>query len=472
MVKILSQNVRGLQNIDKRKMVFHHLHSKAEVVCLQETHATDKDKQFWENEWGGSCFWSNHKSDSGGVGILIRKNSSIVVKHSVSDNNGRVVAIQYLEQDEQFVLVNVYGPNQDNPDFYIDVLKLVENLEGKRIIVGDFNTIINEQLDRTSSEQSYYKKASLQIINKITDENYLVDIWRDRNPEQRTYTWCRKMRGKLVGSRIDYMLIEHSIGSWTESIKIIPGYKSDHSAIIMEIIPYSIKRGPGVWRINNTILYEKEYLTTISHELDLINERGEALNPHEKWETIKIAVAFRTQEYCRERASNRKLIIAQLEEALIKLQQKGEEIKDHEIDMMNRTKQDLDDFITEKLNSIAFRAGCQWYNDAEKSSKYFLNLEKARAGAKGMNSILKDSTIVRNPKEIVKEQAKFYQKLYKKDEQVTFKYINSSGIKITPEQVEATEGEIQIQELENALKKSKRNKVCVGGMDYLWNFTS
>ena len=44
--------------------------------------------------------------------------------------------------------------------------------------------------------------------------------------------------------------------------------------------------------------------------------------------------------------------------------------------------------MREQIQGAVFRSGCTWYADSEKSTKYFLNLEKNKSGAKGMGCLL------------------------------------------------------------------------------------
>ena len=54
MVKIVTQNVRGLRNELKRRGMFQHLCNKGDIICMQETHSNKNDEIFWQNEWGGN----------------------------------------------------------------------------------------------------------------------------------------------------------------------------------------------------------------------------------------------------------------------------------------------------------------------------------------------------------------------------------------------------------------------------------
>ena len=79
MVKIVTQNVRGLRNYEKRKSVIYFLKQKADVICLQETHSEKDDEQRWEIEFGGDIYWSHGTTASKGVAILIKRGTDIEV---------------------------------------------------------------------------------------------------------------------------------------------------------------------------------------------------------------------------------------------------------------------------------------------------------------------------------------------------------------------------------------------------------
>ena len=254
MVKIILHNARGLQNFEKRKLLMYHLGSKADIICLQETHcANEKEAKKWANMWGVTAYWSNSNSRSAGVVILVRKGCEITIKNWIKDHEGRSVTIQYEDKDEMFVLQNIYGPSdKDNPNFFVKAFKATQHLEGRRIIVGDFNVELDPKLDRKGSGKEC-KKELIQILNKFVEDAMMQDIWRVRNPESKMFTWQRKKdrnQVEYVASRIDYMLVDTAIASWVSEIKIIPGFRSDHSAVYMDVLPFEITRGRGLWRLN------------------------------------------------------------------------------------------------------------------------------------------------------------------------------------------------------------------------------
>ena len=49
-------------------------------------------------------------------------------------------------------------------------------------------------------------------------------------------------------------------------IDIIPAIKTDHSAVVLNILPqFSFKRGPSYWKFNNSLLSDKSYVELKSY---------------------------------------------------------------------------------------------------------------------------------------------------------------------------------------------------------------
>ena len=57
-------------------------------------------------------------------------------------------------------------------------------------------------------------------------------------------------------ARIDFFLTTSDIQSKLLSTTIISGYRTDHSAIILDIQIHNIKRGRGFWKFNSSLLYD------------------------------------------------------------------------------------------------------------------------------------------------------------------------------------------------------------------------
>ena len=459
MVKIISNNVRGLNNDLKRKaLLFYDLRCKSDIVCIQETHCTDKVEALWGNEWGGNTIWANYTSAARGVGILIKKDTDIKITNKIIDKEGRYIGISFKLENEQIALINIYAPNEDDPKFFVEIFKIFEKLPGRRIIVGDFNLALDINLDRTSNSKHNNDKAA-QIVNDYLDETYMCDIWRSRNEEEKIFTYS-KNKPRYTASRIDFFLIETAISAWIKKIKIFPKYKTDHCPVMIEVKLHEITRGKGYWKLNNKLLQEQKYLDLINDQLDTMSIDNISDNLQEIWEATKIKVIAHSQAYAKERAQDKRLIINQLEEKAEQLLRKVAEspnVTNQKI--LDRTQMDLAEFKDEQMQAVLFRTKATWYNDSEASTQYIYGLEKARSGAKNINCIkLENGKAVSNIKGILNEQYKFYKKLYTSDPNVKFDYVNTSGIQPSDELLRNMEGEITIDELTKAVKDMARNK--------------
>ena len=65
---------------------------------------------------------------------------------------------------------------------------LKQNDENTFIIGGDFNTVLNENLDKRNG-RIYSHKRCRTVINNIIDGYSLTDIWRDMHPDIKQFTW-------------------------------------------------------------------------------------------------------------------------------------------------------------------------------------------------------------------------------------------------------------------------------------------
>ena len=110
--------------------------------------------------------------------------------------------------------------------------------------------------------------------------------------------------------------------------------------------------------------------------------------------------------------------------------------------------------LTEKVQGQILRTKTRWVEDAEKSTKYFMNLEKNRSKAKTMNRIVNDKGVeITRAGEILEEQRKFYEKLYMQDKQVKFHMEKAASNRL-----DDTQSEITMEEIASAVKELPKDK--------------
>ena len=110
------------------------------------------------------------------------------------------------------------------------------------------------------------------------------------------------------------------------------------------------------------------------------------------------------------------------------------------------------------------RSKARWFDWGERSSKYFLNLEKRNYQDKYINKLKKhDSSTITDPTEILNEQQRFFQTLFSSQNPAVenAKYIflfDDSIVRLNTEQQQHCEGMLTIDECLAALKTFNKNK--------------
>ena len=65
-----------------------------------------------------------------------------------TDQQGNYIIVNLKTIENEFTLINIYGPNRDNPEFYLNIKQNIERLNLTNIIWGgDWNLVINPNLD-------------------------------------------------------------------------------------------------------------------------------------------------------------------------------------------------------------------------------------------------------------------------------------------------------------------------------------
>ena len=176
-LKLLTLNVQGLAEKTKRTKVFRYLRTqKCDIACLQETHSVRKKEKIWQNEWGGEIFFSHGESNARGVAILFSRKISIQNVQTERDDDGRLLYLQFVLNNERFCIVNVYAPNEDDPTFYAYMLeKVVEKQQDYTYVLGDLNVTLDAHKDKKGGG---FKKLSTAagVVNCFLEENNWIDI--------------------------------------------------------------------------------------------------------------------------------------------------------------------------------------------------------------------------------------------------------------------------------------------------------
>ena len=417
--KIVSLNVRGLNNSIKRRKVFKWLHRQtAHCYFLQETFSTEQSINIWRSEWGGNILYSHGSNHSKGVMILVNPRYQLEVIRSIKYKNGRSIILDIKLDNQNLVLANVYAPNDISQQikFYQDLNQTLRGFsECNLIIGGDFNCALTPK-DRKNVKQRSNKHTVINEIENLCSNFALTDIWRELNPQALSFTWHDKAFKSQ--SRLDFFLITADLVDLTKESNIMHTPFSDHSAIMLNIqsVDQRKKSGPGFWKFNASLLEDKEYVEKMCVNIPaLIEKYKDVTDLGLKWDVIKMEIRGFTLQYSKRRARSEKDQEKQLLKNLNDLQEKLCSSR-NDPNLLNEyysLKAKLEKISNRKIKGTILRSKARWYEHGEKNSKYFLNLEKRNFLRKKISKLkLSNGEETDDVKTILEEEKTFYKNLY------------------------------------------------------------
>ena len=97
----------------------------------------------------------------------------------------------------------------------------------------------------------------------------LIDYYMVLNPGIKAYIWRKK--NPLKQGRLDFFLISDSLSNLVENCTIKPGYRSDHSFVLLGLKFKPFKRGRSLWKFNNNLLTDKEYVLKVKETIQSVS---------------------------------------------------------------------------------------------------------------------------------------------------------------------------------------------------------
>ena len=384
----------------------------------------------------------------------------------------------------RFLMLNIYGYNQDKPVLLKNILELLEDKMIRNwILCGDWNFVLDHKIDTYNYIQNNNPNSKLYFESFMKQHN-LIDIWRKTNPLKKKYTWFRTNPTKAA--RLDYFIISSTLLDIYADSYILFKYRSDHCKVGLKLHLDKNIKGKGLWKLNSELLKNTELVQQIEAGILLMVEihactpySPEFVKNFDKnnntfmvsidvfWEVLLthlrgILISFAARK--KGEGSNR-------EEKLVKDIQALDEL--FILDMtdsileknLNEKKRELETLRDIKLKGSFVRSRVKDYNLGEKPNKHFLNLENYNFVSKNIKELLlDDGTNLSKPPDILEEMRRFYQSLYNSKQVKPLDESNLSGfsshfnILSDDERValdaEITEGELKTQVFKSGLNKS------------------
>ena len=112
-----------------------------DFILICDTRVGKNVEAVIRDEWEGRCIFNSNTSQSRGVAIFMKKNNPATIIDEFKDQDGNILALLMDYEGKRILLESIYGPNQDDPDFYSqEVFKKIEDwMPEFSIFAGDFN---------------------------------------------------------------------------------------------------------------------------------------------------------------------------------------------------------------------------------------------------------------------------------------------------------------------------------------------
>ena len=434
-LEIVTFNCNGLGSRQKRVRVLRkasEITKRGGIVMLQETHIT-KDEQISYN-FNQQFISNSYKSNSAGVLTLMGEDFKII--HTDKDQLGRLIIAVVENNEEKFLIANVYCPNdhrQSNTfleNVYTKILE-VKNIYPDTYIIlgGDFNSCMNQNdyLNRTKSQYEVELTKMIDQNNKLIG---IIDAYKyDKcNQDEPGFTWNR---GECY-SRLDYVYVCNLLASRIIRSSVNWSFeRSDHAAVSINVrLRDEIKKGPGTPNVNMEVLKNPIAVESIRQEIIfLLNQIPKDWNGHKKLEYLKVVLRSTIAKFASIEKKDNVRDIETLEESLndiemlrqkvlIRLKQNPNEVNKNSISKIDVAKTIISSNLELARNSMTkerdFKSSAKWYEYGEKSNKFFLNLTKFRSKQKLIDRIRDGDRSYVGQSEVINGVREFYQSLYKK----------------------------------------------------------
>ena len=495
-LRIISFNPNSIGRNPKRSEVLQFLQNKQpDVVFISDSRIGKEIEFVVQAEWGGKAYFASYTSQARGVALLFRKGLAIDIMEETifRDNHGNFIALNCKYESKVITLGCVYGPNNDNPEFYKNIVfHEVERLQSSSdftIIGGDWNITLNHSLDTHGYKTENNPKAKLTVKENMENCG-LVDIFRDMHPNLKRFSW--RQFGGSKRARLDYFLTSAAIVPFIEKTEIMAGIASDHSLSCLTIDFSRFRRGKGFFKFNNSLLKDNEYIDLIKNTIRsvtalyaeevyapdfLMNMSPEeqqnillTINPQLFLEALLLEIRGKTISYCawRKKCNTTAYTLAVHRLELLEIASDKQPSSETLKQQLEQARLEVQNFTQRDTEAAAVRARVNWRIDGEKPSKFFCDLERHNALQKYIPQLFVKSNSgeeieVNDQAMIDLELYHFYQKLYRSQESMLetltidefIGNTNAKEPKLSREQASKLEGLLSVEEATIYMKKCR-----------------
>jgi exonuclease III len=274
-----SLNMASVNKQTRIRKIYGITSLKTDIILLSDIRLCNKngscDMNFITNIFAVNpyCSYKLHhqsKSNRRGVGILVKKslNFSCLGEERDLDTDNYLLLRDRIN-DLTVIIGSVYGPNDNNPNFYARLKTSIQNL-------GNFPAVLGGDWNATYScvpLASNMDILNMQALPNINNSRKIKEICEDLNmsdpfrvlfPKKLEYSFAPWGNTRPNRSRLDFFIISNSIVPQVNKCWIKPHVQSrlfDHKAVVLGFcaVPAASSRP----NISNKILSDPDIDTLV-----------------------------------------------------------------------------------------------------------------------------------------------------------------------------------------------------------------
>jgi exonuclease III len=266
-----SLNMSNVAKSTQQKKLYGITKLKTDIIMLSDIRLCNKNlvsaafdisKVFLSNPFGAYKFYHNSKGNKRGVGILIKNSLNLQIDQEIRDDADNYLLLQGNLGGRTITIGSVYGPNQYDPNFFINLKRDINDLNSElQVLAGDWNcTVSTENTGSNLDCINMVNPPNLRhshLLNEMMNDLDLVDPFRALYPEKVDYSYIPRIATNINRSRIDFFIISNEFIEKINDCIILPGLQNnlfDHKAVVLSITKSKAKKSKFGQRIDNSML--------------------------------------------------------------------------------------------------------------------------------------------------------------------------------------------------------------------------
>ena len=423
---VTTYNIRGLKDEVKMRHFLNLCYKNAaavksdHVVLLQETYIDQPGKLPFI--WRGNFFLTAGEGHSGGCLTLLSSHLNVVASREIAKRAHVLACQKQGETGIAYIIANIYAPNPNTTEkieFFENLFELVHELEllydcSRVIVAGDFNLTFKETECKNRIRLVQEKRVAKHVAS-LAEDSGLVDVWS----KDAQLTWRRPNTDCF--SCLDHIFYSSNLLKNLESKTDWSLSFSDHAAVVacLNFCDSEPSEKSRIIRLDPSLIKTSVEKVELEKKFDeMWRHMDRTWDPHTKLEYAKLCirtVAERLQaERKRREVTEEEEVNEELELSISKLEKGCKNVRERTIliEYVEELRGRKEALIEIKGKRLAEKLGSKWYNEGEKSTKYFLRLLQRHTPDKFGELVNSRNETLVGKNEVENEIVSFYKNLY------------------------------------------------------------